>query len=514
MEARLKPIYVKVCRRVISFVSEYPKEVVEELSSYSVPGAFWMPAYHRFHKVRKLVNGEYREVAERVWDGKKHLLNQTNDTLPAGLFKALVVPELKKLGYKILYEKKSLPVPVSQEVLTRTRKTLTDAFPETRPFQVDAVLAMLKSLHQGGLVTAATGSGKTYVAGMFFFSLGANIKCLFVVDELTLLHQAQKELEKVAGEPVGIVGEGLFQPERITVATIQTLWKSQSTKKFKDWFESIRIVVIDEIHVQMNRRNFGIVTKVNAQAVYGLTATLQLKKKDVRVRAHALTGPVLYEYGLAQGVAEKFLTQPIVVMVEYQGLKDKPGERFQFAYQRQITHCTSRNQLLEDIARSCLDNQRRVIVLVSYVRHLKFMFRRLKNKAPQLVYGGKKSVERILIQKDFEKGLVKLIITNVVFEKGINIKVADTGINGAAESSRNKSQQKIGRLVRLSEGKEYALYVDIYDKGNRYQKNAEQRIRAYKELKIPILVVDEESIGPDWFKTIDQKIRKVLKIKS
>lgn len=477
----------ELCKPLSKDVEEY----IDTLTQFSVPGAFFVPAYHRRRKVRKQVNGVWREVEERVWDGKKHLYK--NGKLPTGLFLAVVMPTLLKYKWRVFYRDLRTPAFVSPPG-TFSSNSIQTRFSRIRPYQTESVQHLVAGNKTGGLIMAATGSGKTFVVGVFA-ALAKTANVLFIVDELTLLYQAQKELASVSKEPVGVVGEGVFNPKRITVATIQTLWKFSDQDKFLRWLETLNIVIIDEIHVQMNRRNFGIVETIQAEAVYGLTATLRLKKKEVRLRAHALTGPVLYTYPLAQGVKENFLTQPVVIQVPFKGSQEsadvyfKQTQKYVNDYNQCIVKCVKRNDVIELIARTCIQDSRRVIILADRVDHLKILYKRLQNLKPRLVYGKKSATERAQVIQKVETGDVRLVITNKVFEKGVNIKAADTGIDCSAMRSKNKVIQRVGRLARLCPGKRFSLYFDISDFGNRFENSSKSRLSAYSEAKIPVLKI-------------------------
>src|SRR5262245_34854775 len=158
----------------------------------------------------------------------------------------------------------------------------------------------------GGLVLSPTGSGKTFIVGMYFKHLVG--RGVFIVDELTLLHQAKEELEKVLGERVGTVGESKYRPRRITVATIQTLQLHTGDPEFDEWKSKIRAMVIDEVHLHLNKRTKEVLNDIQPRVVFGLTATLELQKKHIRMAAHAMCGRVIFDYNLKEATEEKFLT--------------------------------------------------------------------------------------------------------------------------------------------------------------------------------------------------------------
>jgi len=77
------------------------------------------------------------------------------------------------------------------------------------------------------------------------------------------------------------------------------------------------VLVIDEVHVAMNRRSISIVSTIAPKAVFGLTATLELHKPDVRMRVTALAGPKIFEYDLPTAVAEGNLSKGVICYVNF-----------------------------------------------------------------------------------------------------------------------------------------------------------------------------------------------------
>ena len=178
--------------RFLDLSKEQRDALAAELS-FSVPGAHFMP--------------RFKSGGRGGWDGRKHFLYR--DGLSTGLFLATKQRLQKKLGFWF-------KVDTDYAEVERTN----DQTKSDRQYQNQCVSAMLAT-PVGGLVLNATGSGKTYVVGLYMRKVYE--RAVFIVDELTLLYQAQEEIQRVLGEPVGMIGEGKWEPQRVTVATVQTL---------------------------------------------------------------------------------------------------------------------------------------------------------------------------------------------------------------------------------------------------------------------------------------------------
>jgi superfamily II DNA or RNA helicase len=367
---------------------------------------------------------------------------------------------------------------------------------DARPYQMRAVEAMIAASWLGGIILSATGSGKTRLAGEYFRRLiGTGV---FVVDELTLLEQARRELSQAVGETVGVVGNSRFAPERITVATIQTLHKHRAKRVFREWFRKVDVLVVDELHVQLNRRNLDVVTRIRPKAVFGLTATLQMKKDHVRLPAIALAGPVIFEYPLAEGVKEGYLSTGRIFLVPFddplkgQAPAYKNGRKRIAAgspaaeYRRHICLNKARNDLVEKIARRALAKGRKVFVLVTRVMHLRVLAKRLADVPHYALSGQVEKGVRLAAMRRMDAGKLNLILASRVFAKGVDVRRVDCIIDATGEPSRNNVLQRYGRGARKIEGKKELWFYDVADRNSAFAVAADARLRALRETGAPV----------------------------
>lgn len=369
-----------------------------------------------------------------------------------------------------------------------------------RPYQRNAVCAMIRASKTGGLVLAATGSGKTFLAAEYLRRLVG--RACFVVDELSLLQQAREEIAGALRETVGIVGKSEFRPARVTVATIQTLHKHRDRNEFRKWFETLDVLIIDEIHLAINRRNADVIQRVKPLAVFGLTATLQIEKDHVRMPVMALAGPVVFEYSIRRGVREGYLSDGVVVRVSFPdplrglapGYKSGGGQWIASGtpnaeYRRHVVLNRARNDLIEQLAREGVRRKRATIILVEHVAHLHLLSRRLADVRHARAYGAASMEERTAARAAMEDGSLPLIIANRVFSKGVNIRRVGLIIDATAQPGRNGVLQRYGRGARRAEGKDGLIYADVADEGNTFAGAAHARAQAYREIGCRVICV-------------------------
>lgn len=417
------------------------------------------------------------------WDGKIKLFK--NNELPAGLFWATKrqIEQETDIRFKIEPDlEKSIFLPKDQGLVSE----------DNWQFQNDCVDAMVKvARYGGGTIVGATGSGKTRIASMFASRLQGNL--VFIVDQLMLLEQAKKDFEQELGETIGYVGKSEFSPKRVTIATRQTMFLHRKDREFIRWTQQLDAMIIDEIHEQMNKSNFALIEAIMPKAVYGLTATLQLRKQNIKVKVSSLTGPKIFDYPLIQGQADNVLAKGVAVRILFPNPISKSDQKYYGwaqLYRESIVENRARNWLVAELVEEAERRGYYTVVLVTRIQHLKEISRKLqKLKIAHRIVAGTydgssvKIEDRMASKDDFEQGKVKVIVANTVFKKGINIKRLDFIIDAAANRSEDDAIQKFGRGLRQHKDKKGLLFFDIADqdsnKKNWFRTSSNDRKKAY-----------------------------------
>lgn len=448
-----------------------------------------------------------------AWDGRIKFLKSRS--LPAGLFRA-ERKAMNEVGLKFTVTHSRLKVKKSLLGVEGSARTQSDQY----SYQTDCVDAMVNALTDGGgVVLMLTGGGKTAIAARFAARVQYTV--LFIVDQVDLLYQSQKELADWLGEPVGVVGNSEFKPERVTVATIQTLsahskirkirdagkpgsngalWRKNAihhVNEFRRWMATQQIMITDELHTQMARRNFKVTELANPIGRYALTATLKMNLKEIRLRVGALAGPIIYEFPMQAGVKAGVVSKGTVLQLLFDRRPEREGDSYQEEYPYQTYNHSVKRKALKAIAQYLIeDKQKYLMLLVERVAHLEKLsdyFTEI-NVGHGTAYGGVTKEKRLSNIEDFECGRIRLMIANKVFTKGVNIKRVDVEIDLAEYADTNAARQKYGRGVRLHKEKSHLLYIDFgtwsqpgdslkenRGNGSRFARAAKARARAFKK---------------------------------
>lgn len=476
------------------------EDVLREYWSYLSPGAWYSPSYRLYvaekAKALKKAIHEGRQGAPLPplpgWDGRISFFKKHR--VPAGLFRA-TKREILAAGFRFKIDR------YVGDVRSEAHLELPPAEGEYQ-FQNTCVQKMRRSLpYGGGIVLSATGSGKTAMAARLFAPVVH--QCLFVVDQKNLLYQSQKELSQWLKEPVGVVGDSKFELWRVTVATIQTLDRHCDDPKFMEWYSKVDIVMVDELHKQMARRNFDVLQQIVPLARIGLTATLEMKKKHVRVRAQAFAGPVIYTFPISEGIKTNVLTrgQAIQLMFPEQYRDDEDELNHAERYEHEVIDNESKAVACKLIVEKLIGYGRYVIVLADRIAHVKALHEMFANVPHRMVYGGNlgtvKGNRKTAVHR-FEKGKIRLIVASSVFNTGVNIKRVDVIIDLAERPSKNNVLQKFGRGVRKHKDKTDLIYIAFGTRRGRLRKAARSQRNALLAAEIPVTTVEVESPKEAW----------------
>lgn len=450
----------------VKFEKPYPEQLFREAMSYRVKGWFFIPA-----------------VKNGTWDGYKSLI--TRGKVSTGLYRA-IKQELEQTG----------GITFDEHIVLSDPPPIVPGIKSDRLHQNECVEAMIKSLPLGGgTILAATSSGKTAVAAFFYSQVSGNH--LFIVDQRKLLHQARADIANFLKEPVGIVGDGYFEPGRVTVATIQTLdgidkWGVQAKQqRLMEYLGCLETTIVDEVHVQLSQRNFDVVGNLNPRARFGLTATLQLSEREVWLKVSAFSGPVIYTYPIERGIREGILSKVVYYQILFppcvpqKELDANPGidERWEL-----VVTAPDKNAALKMLTRGYLKRNRYLVTLADRHDHIDYASRMLHEFNPMIITGLTKRNKADDYIDQFERGINRHIIASRVFNKGISIKRIDTIINIGETEDANTIVQQIGRELRLHEAKDGAIFVDFGTTTYRYGKAARARLEAVKAAGIPVRV--------------------------
>ncbi|MEV7396722.1 DUF3427 domain-containing protein [Aeromicrobium sp. NPDC092404] len=329
--------------------------------------------------------------------------------------------------------------------------------------------------HHRNLVVAATGTGKTVVAGLDYKRLrttSGQLRLLFVAHRREILEQARRTFREILRDPdFGELMVAGLQPvkQEHVFASIQSLSRDRLATIDPSHFD---VVIVDEFHHAEAASYQRLLAHIEPQELLGLTATPE-RADGVNV-SKFFDGRVASELRLWDALHEDLL-----VPFHYFGVADdvdlsgvewsRQGYDTQ-GLERIYTGNDARADLvIHELRAKIVDVSRmRALGFCVSVAHAEYMARYFNDKGiPSIALHGKTpTAERDeaglrLIERD-----VVCIFTVDLFNEGIDIPEVDTVLFLRPTQSATIFLQQLGRGLRRSEGKSVLTVLDFVGQQN------------------------------------------------
>lgn len=364
------------------------------------------------------------------------------------------------------------------------------------------VAAVTKAVqYKMGVIEVPTGGGKTAIAAELMRQVGG--KALFVINNKDLLWQTAKEYEKLLAIKVGIVGAGVEKEDhdwskQVTLATVQTLIKHHV--EYAKELVKINVLIGDECH-GWAADSYKKLSKLllNTQYRIGLSGTVMRDDGHERM-IEAYFGSILYSIQAEDLEAKGIIMKPKCVFIQAQKITDY--NEYAEDYKVNVVDNVFRNDLIADL---CITLKRKkVLVLCRYVAHcdaVKGLLQKCELNA-DLIYGATEDDIRKDVLTAFRQGKIDILVGNIsMFSKGIDVRDLDVIINAAGAAGEVSTIQSLGRVLRVSPGKEQALYIDFMDQSVFGKEHSLNRIEALKKRGRTVEIfslqefIDEQSLN-------------------
>ncbi len=205
------------------------------------------------------------------WDGYNRLFKPTTLSFRRGLLPR-VQSILEDAGYKVLVNNKM------RETGSVEHKFNSELI---RPFAFQQGVIPAMDHNDVGIIVSPTGSGKTVMIGMMINA--ARKYTMVMVTDVVLLDQMQQALQRLFDQPIGMIGDGEFDLQPITVTTLQsfvsitsakTIGAADKRKILLQYLNMVGMVISDEAHLY-DSESVDEVMKyfTHTTKFYGMSAT-------------------------------------------------------------------------------------------------------------------------------------------------------------------------------------------------------------------------------------------------
>ena len=448
---------------------------IDNACSYKVAGYFFSPAYK-----------------SRRWDGKEHLFKFTKAKgyhAPVGVLTDIVEVLNKRKEKFSVYFKTGLKY-------DRSSIDWNDKI-QLRDYQNEAVTAMFSKPFPGrGVLKMPIRSGKTKTVAKIIQKVGR--PSIFVVPSKWLLYQTIASLQEcMPNIGVGQVGDSVFNPKFITVATIQTLAgmapirgtkNRESRSAHPEYFNLMSrfdLGVFDECHHIRGQGDWHrVFMDLEARYKIGISATVffdNTKEQEsgiIWLRANC--GPIKCEIPTSRLIKEGYLLPQHVKMY----LIDEPkceGARYSATLKKRcITENDYRNKMIASLVKEHLPMK--TIIIANEHVHIGNICDELSLLGIdyRTLTGKDKQSRRNSVVSEFLNNKYHVIVGNVLGE-GVDIPEVECVINAEGGMDEKKTWQRQRNLTIVEGSDKVPVMIDFFDDTSKYfRKHSRSRLKIYK----------------------------------
>lgn len=372
-----------------------------------------------------------------------------------------------------------------------------------RNYQRDAIDSVHRSIKAGsknGLITLATGLGKTIVASTFvseFLENHPDAKVLVLAHTVDLVRQLERsfwaQLSKFTNTHLWTDGEKPIDTDGVTFGTWQSL--ASAIKNGEALVGVFDIVFVDECHHAPSDSFKRLLEALAPTYTLGVTAT---PWRGDRESLRPLFGDPLFSMDIVRGMQEGFLAQVDYLMLlddidwdeirllSRQGLTVKDLNQRLYVPERDVGMVET---ICDAIAKI---RDPRVLVFCRSIDHAERLqrFFRQYDLSAGVIHSELHRTDRFTTLTNFRSGKLKILISIEMLNEGIDIPEVNAVVFARVTHSRRIFLQQLGRGLRLSENKSTVTVLDFVADVRRVGAGVEinqeaRRFKAQEEIRYP-----------------------------
>lgn len=345
-----------------------------------------------------------------------------------------------------------------------------------RPYQEKALAATEK--RSFGVIEAGTGSGKTVMA-LAIIAARAQ-PTLVVVHTKELLYQWQQRIREFLRIEAGLVGDGHFELQPITVAIVNT-----ARKRIEELAPNFGHLIVDECHRVPASLFTDVVSNFDGHYLLGLSATAFRSDEGLTRLIYFYMGDQIHK-------VEQEELQESGAIVKPQLLRRKTEFQYDYSgdYQPLVSALTkdkARNQqIVADVVGECQKNDSGICLLVSdRIGHCRVFEQELLLQGVNVVLltGQTSAEQRAAIVEKVQGGQVQVLVATLQligegFDcSGLSILFLTTPI-----TFEGRLLQVLGRIMRPAVGKHAKVYDYVDESVSVLRRSAEGRKKILSDL--------------------------------
>lgn len=336
---------------------------------------------------------------------------------------------------------------------------------ELREYQQEIVNRVLAS-NKDSLVVLPTGGGKTVIATSIMQGLDCTV--VFVVPRLELIKQASKEFADLGDVDVVWADKTKITGSKYIIASKDSL-RTQLDRLPKEF-----IMIIDEVHVSIEQ-SYNLVTNLNPKRVIGLTATPErmdgkaLLKGTDNVHKFGLFDEVIASETVPSLIKKGYLSPLHYYAKPIEGITDiKPDNKLaEELSDAQMCQIFTENEIWGDLVKSYEEYGKGRPALgftttIAMANQVAELFQNAGYKF-EVIHGEMSISERQSLIHALETREIDGLVNAALLTYGFDCPCVSYAFSCRHIKSRPLWFQIIGRILRICEGKEDAIFVDHGD---------------------------------------------------
>ena len=440
----------------------------------------------------KIAGIEYTPAYQNGWDGITYLLSKANKFNYGLLAKVKLFLEYEGIDCPV-EDKRTLKI-LNPELDISARLKKHNLIP--RDHQIRICEAALST--DRGIVRSATGSGKTLCTALITAKI--NKPTILYVIGLDLLDQFHKLFSKLFNEPIGYIGDGICNIERINIASIWTIGRSLKldkkdiidddsdlSEKELDENNQIKILnllndakvhIFDESHIVTTNTISEIYKKIDPEYIYGFSGT-PFRDDNSDLQINGILGEQIINVSASELIKLNLLAAPLIKF--YTVPKMSVSDTYTAVYKEYIVENNIRNDLIVKLSKELLEKKYTVLVLFKQIKHGDILLEKFQenNVKCAMLYGNDSLEKRNEVKEQLVKKEINLILASTIYDIGLDLPELNALILSGGGKSSIRTLQRIGRVIRAIPGKKFAAVVDFYDQAKFLKKHSMIRYKIY-----------------------------------
>jgi len=322
---------------------------------------------------------------------------------------------------------------------------------------------------------------------------------------IDLLKQMHDLFTKLFDEPIGFIGDGVCDVQRINIATIWTIGRSLNVNKKKiclddevnngekfdknqvskilGLLEQTKVHIFDECHVVTCDTIQSIHKKINPEHIYGFSGT-PYRDDNTDLLINGILGEQIIDVSASELIEKGFLAQPIIKFYSVPKMS-LPMAPYQTVYKSYIVDNDIRNNLIVKCTKELLDKKYTPLVLFKQINHGKILHEMMleQNIKCEMLYGNDSLKRRTEVKEQLEDKKIDVLLASTIFDLGVDIPMHNSLVLCGGGKSSIRALQRLGRVLRFFPNKKYAAVVDFYDQVKFLKKHSMIRYQIYSSEK-------------------------------